>query len=44
MENNNLIADAAGAAKYASIVSEMEQNLRSVVDYPKVAQAVAQVR
>ena len=30
-----------GAARYASIVSAMEQNLRSVVDYPAVALSVA---
>ena len=41
MENSNLIADAAGLQKFASVVSAMEQNLRSVVDYPSVAMSVA---
>ena len=41
MEDTNLIADAAGAAKYAQIVDAMEQNLQSVVDYKNVAMEVA---
>jgi arylsulfatase A-like enzyme len=41
MEDTNLIADAAGAAKYAQIVDAMEQNLQSVVDYKKMAMKVA---
>ena len=41
MENTNLIADGAGLQKYASVVAAMEQNLRSVVDYPSVAMSVA---
>jgi hypothetical protein len=41
MENNNLIATAAGRARYAAIVGALEQNIRSVVDYPKMAQSVA---
>jgi hypothetical protein len=40
-ENTNLIADEAGLQKYAAVVSAMEQNLRSVVDYPAVAMSVA---
>eukprot|EP01047_Picozoa_sp_COSAG01_P071296 COSAG01_NODE_11028_length_2024_cov_1.436364_2_plen_384_part_00 len=41
MEDHDLIATPAGRARFASIVSEMEQNLRSVVDYPAVALSVA---
>eukprot|EP01047_Picozoa_sp_COSAG01_P015704 COSAG01_NODE_790_length_13572_cov_4.015587_8_plen_496_part_00 len=41
MENTNLIKDAAGLAKYESIVASMEQDLRSVVDYPAFSLAVA---
>jgi hypothetical protein len=41
MEDDDLIASVAGRAKYAAVVSAMEQNLRSVVDYPAVALSVA---
>ena len=41
MENTNLIKDEAGLTKYAGIVSTLEQNLRSVVDYPTLSLEVA---
>jgi len=41
-EDNNLIATAKGAAAYASVVSDLEAKIRTVVDYPTVAMAVAQ--
>ena len=41
MENNNLISSAAGRTRYASIVTSLEKDIRSVVDYPTMAQSVA---
>ena len=40
MEDADLIKDPEGFKAYAGVVSELEQNLRSVVNYPAVAQSV----
>ena len=42
MEDRDLIKDPEGFKAYAGVVSELEQNLRSVVNYPAVAQSVAE--
>jgi arylsulfatase A-like enzyme len=42
MENHNLIATKEGAAQYKGVVELLDGSLRSTVDYPKVALAVAQ--
>ena len=42
MEDADLIKDPEGFKAYAGVVSELEQNLRSVVNYPAVAQSVAE--
>ena len=41
-EEHNLIGTPEGAKRYAALVAQLDADLRSVVDYPEVARAVAQ--